>query len=273
MDEDPARSCIKKPDASVVLAARAVKEGRAFGFYSPGNTGAAVAASILHIGLLPGIKRPVIAAPLPSIKGSVLLLDAGACVDAPADYYPYFAKLGSVFVQKVYNVPEPRVGLLNMGSEANKGPTLMKKAHKALSEQCAAFIGNIEGMEIPVHRADVVVCDGFVGNIVLKLSEGFGSQMVKIVRHRMKKNQSGNRKERNKNSRAEGDIHRRMRRLTDSERYGGAPLLGINGIAVIGHGKARSEAVFNGIRAALRFHKIGLLDGMREGFPPESLKK
>jgi len=252
-----------------MLAARAVKEGRAFGFFSPGNTGAAVAASVLHIGLLPGIKRPVIAAPLPSIKGSVLLLDVGACVDAPPRLFLDFARLGTVFAQKVFHIPEPSIGLLNMGSEPNKGPAGMKEANTILTEQCSSFIGNIEGMQIPTHRADIVVCDGFVGNIVLKLSEGFGSQMVKIVRHRMRKIQAARRKGgQEKRAQTEGDIHRRMKRLTDSERYGGAPLLGINGLVIIGHGRARSEAVLNGIRAALRYHRLGLLEGMRDCFTP-----
>jgi len=271
MEEDPARACLRKPDASIVLAAKTVKEERAIAFFSPGNTGAAVAAGVIHIGLLPGIKRPVIAAPLPSIKGSVILLDVGACVDAPPRFFSDFARLGSIFAKKIFNIKNPSIGLLNMGSEPNKGPTSIKESFSILQKTCDNFIGNIEGMEIPSHKADVIVCDGFVGNIVLKLSEGFGSQMVKIVKHQMKKNSKYQRKKIDKTQTlAQGEIHRRLRRLTDSERHGGAPLLGLNGLAIIGHGRARSEAVFNGIRSAIRYNRLGLLEGMKECYSPQA---
>lgn len=269
MDEEPARACLAKPEASVILAARAVREGQAVGFYSPGNTGAAVAASVLQIGLLPGLKRPVIAAPLPALKGSVLLLDVGACVDIKPDFYPHLARLGSIFMERMYGVTSPRVALLNMGTEAKKGPQAIRKAHKLLTAACPGFIGNIEGMEIPARRADVVVCDGFVGNIVLKLSEGFGSQLVKIIKHRMKERRKADIPD--AEVRETGFFQRRMRQLMDSERYGGAPLLGVDGLVLIGHGKSKSEAVYNGIRAGIRYHKAGLLTGIRQAYgPPES---
>lgn len=272
MSDEPVKSCRSNPDASVVLSARAVAEHKAFGFYSPGNTGAAVAAAIIHMGLLPGVRRPTMLTAIPSVKGFTLLADSGSNVDMDPDQYLLIAKLGSIFYRTVFQSNSCNVGLLNIGSEPGKGSKTVKQAYQLLHKHLEGFIGNIEGYDIFSNKADLIVCDGFVGNVIVKMFEAFGKNLAKMMQLRMGKQ---------KDSPAipveatesfyeltgvsDRTIARHFRKLTDAENYGGAPLIGINGMAIIGHGVAGDRSVYNAIRNALYYRSISLISELKAG--------
>lgn len=245
MTDKPREVYRRKPDASVVVAARLVKEGEADAFISIGNTGAAMAAAVFLLRPIRGIDRPAIATPLPSLGGTVVLLDAGANVDCAPHQLLEFAIMGQVYSRQVLGVPNPRVGLLSNGEEASKGNELTKQAHKLLQERLPSFSGNIEGREVFRGEADVVVCDGFSGNILLKTGEGVAEMVLSMVREELKRYKwmkllllplrRGIR-----------DLRNRI----DYREFGGAPLLGVNGICIIGHGRSDARAIVNAVRVA-----------------------
>src|SRR5262249_39021610 len=235
----------KKPDASVVVAARLVKDGEADAFISIGNTGAAMAAAVFLLRPLPGIDRPAIATPLPSLRDTVVLLDAGANVDCSPRQLLDFALMGQVYSRHVLGKATPKVALLSNGAEESKGNELTKDAHKLLRSHVTPFYGNIEGMDIFRGKADVIVCDGFSGNIVLKVGEGVAEMVLSMVRQELTRHKwmklflfplrKGVR-----------DLRNRI----DYREFGGAPLLGVNGICIIGHGRSDARAIVNAIKVA-----------------------
>ena len=273
MDEPPVQACRKKPDASVMLAAKTVQQGQSFGFFSPGNTGATVASAIMKIGLLPWVKKPAILTPLPTVRGYTLLLDSGASIDITPEQFVDLARLGIAFVNTVFSKKNAAIGLINIGTEHNKGNAQVQKAYALLKEAFPSFSGNIEGHDLYSGKTDIVLCDGFVGNIILKLSEGINKEIVKITQSRAKRAQkTGNsdiqlKKLEQLEKKTEQRFSRSMRRVTDPENYGGAALLGINGIVLVGHGKAKSRAVYNAIRNALYYHSRNLVDKLRDTGP------
>jgi len=245
MGEHPAQAIRKKRNSSLVLAGRMVRSGDADATFSAGNTGAAMAVGSLDIGRVPGVDRPAIAATMPTLRGRALLLDAGANVDCSAENIRQFAILGAVYVEKAWGVAGPRVGLLNIGGEAGKGNDLTKEAYALLDGGVPNFVGNVEGKDIFEHAADVVVCDGFAGNVVLKTSEGTAEFIVALMQREMAADSDL--------SSARAHVMAVLGRLQDRidyAEYGGAPLLGINGVSIIGHGRSQARAVASGIRAA-----------------------
>lgn len=245
MTDKPREAYRKKPDASVVVAARLVRDGEADAFISIGNTGAAMAASIFLLRPLPGIDRPAIATPLPSLKGQVVLLDAGANVDCTPRQLLEFAVMGRCYAQKVIGIPNPSMALLSNGEEASKGNDLTKQAHVLIKDNVEGFVGNIEGREVFRGTVNVVVCDGFNGNILLKTGEGVAEMVIDLLKEELTRNKwmkpfifpfrKG---------------MRRLRDKIDYREFGGAPLLGVNGICIIGHGRSDARAIVNAIRVA-----------------------
>ncbi|NLJ32990.1 MAG: phosphate acyltransferase PlsX [Firmicutes bacterium] len=245
MNESPARALRQKKEASVLLAARLVKEGRAQAFVSAGNTGATMGAALFQLGRIKGIKRPAIASPLPTTRGMSLLIDAGANADASPLYLSQFAQMGAIYLEDVWGIANPKVGLLNIASEPKKGNELSRKAYTILEKLPLNFHGNVEGREIAAGAVDVVVCDGFVGNIVLKLIEGLAQAFTVRLKGELKmglRNRLG--------ASLALPAFRRFRRSLDYQEYGGAPLLGVKGICIICHGSSNARAIENAIGAA-----------------------
>jgi glycerol-3-phosphate acyltransferase PlsX len=248
MDEKPADAVRAKPDSSLVAACRAVGRGDADAVVSAGNTGAMLAASFLELRRLPGVARPAIAVVIPSKQGRSVLIDAGANADARPEHLLQFAHMGSVFAEEVLDVREPEVRLLSIGEEAEKGNQLTLEAHALLAEADGLrFTGNTESRDLLLGAADVVVCDGFTGNVVLKLLEGTIKTLLDALREEMTSTRRG---------RVGGLLirpaARAMRSRLDPETYGGAYLLGLRGLAVIAHGNSSRRAIANAIRLAAR---------------------
>ncbi len=246
MEDKPREVYRRKPDASVVVSARLVKEGEADAFISIGNTGAAMAASVFLLRPIPGIDRPAIATPLPShTRRAVVMVDAGANVDCSPSQLLEFALMGQCYARQVLGVASPTVGLLSNGEEESKGNELTREARKLLKAHVANFQGNVEGRGVFEGVVDVVVCDGFDGNIVLKTGEGVAEMVMKLLKEELTRHQwmklfvlplrSG---------------FRRMRERIDYREFGGAPLLGVNGVCIIGHGRSDARAIVNAVKVA-----------------------
>ena len=254
-----------KRDASVVVCACLVKERKADAMVTMGNTGAAMAAATLKLDRITGIHRPALAAPMPSKSGSTLLLDVGAVVDCSAENLRQFALMGSIYAQKVLSIKSPRVGLLSVGEEKSKGNKVTLAAQEALAAAAINFIGNVEGRDAFSGIADIVVTDGFVGNAVLKAAEGLAEYIRWVVRD---------------------DIcshplmwiplamllggAKRLKRKLDYSEYGGAPLLGVDGVCIIGHGRSKARALANAIRAAREAVSGGLVTAIRDALTDSS---
>jgi glycerol-3-phosphate acyltransferase PlsX len=248
MDEKPAEAVRAKPDSSLVAACRAVGEKEADAVVSAGNTGAMLAACFLELRRLPSVARPAIAVVIPAKEGPSVLIDAGANADARPEHLLQFAHMGSVFAQEVLDVPQPAVRLLSIGEEPEKGNQLTLEAHTLLSEaEGLDFRGNTESRDLLVGAADIVVCDGFTGNIALKLMEGTIKAVLDALREEIVASRRG---------RVGGLLvrpaGRGLRRRLDPDTYGGAYLLGLRGLAVIAHGNSSRQAIANAIRLAAR---------------------
>lgn len=244
MGEHPAEAVRRKKDSSIVVGCRLVKEGIADGFFSAGSTGACMAAATLVTGRIKGILRPAIATVLPAPAGKVLLLDCGANADCKPEFLLQFAQMGIAYSQRILGNADPRVGLLNIGSEDTKGNALVKDAHALLSEQLPGFAGNCEGNDIMTASFDIVVCDGFTGNVALKTIEGTSRTLFRALKGAM--TSSTVRKL------AAGVLKPALVELQtqlSSDTVGGSPLLGVKGACIIGHGSSNAVAIANGIRA------------------------
>lgn len=245
MDEHPANAVKRKKDSSLVVANRLVKEGKADAVISMGNTGAAMTASLFTLGRLGGIKRPAIASVMPTKTGLSIILDAGANADCEPENLLEFAYMGSAYVEHIFRIPNPKVGLLSIGEEETKGNKLTVEAHQLLKNSNLNFIGNIEGRDVHRGVCDVIVCDGFVGNVVLKLSEGLASVLMGWMKEAINTNTF---------SMMGGLLLKApLKKILgpmDPAEYGGMPLLGLNGISMIGHGSSKAKAVKNAIKAA-----------------------
>lgn len=245
MDEHPANVIRKKPDSSIVVCANLVKSGAAQAMVSAGNTGAAMSVATLRFGRIPGIVRPAIGSVMPNSVGKCIMLDAGANVDCDVENMIQFAIMGNAYAERMFNIEKPKVGLLSIGEEPSKGNELTKNTNKQLSEIDINFIGNVEGKEIFRGAADVVVCDGFDGNVVLKVTEGVAEFVFEVLRKEIRKNIVS------KIAAAlVKPIFSRMKKTFDYAEYGGAPLLGLNDICIISHGRSDARAVYNAIKVA-----------------------
>ena len=248
MDEKPAEAVRSKPDSSLVAACRAVGEGEADAVVSAGNTGAMLAACFLELRRLPGVARPAIAVVIPAKKGPTVLIDAGANADARPEHLLQFAHMGSVFAQEVLDVPEPEVRLLSIGEEPEKGNQLTLEAHGLLAASADLnFAGNAEGRDLLAGAADVVVTDGFTGNVALKVTEGTILGLLEGLRTEITATALGK-----LGGLLIRPAARRLRERLDPDTYGGAYLLGLRGLAVIAHGNSSRRAVTNAIRLAAR---------------------
>ena len=245
MAEHPAQALRAKRRASVVVATDLVRDGRADAVVSAGSTGASMAAAVLRLGRIEGIQRPALAAHLVSATGPIVLLDAGANVDSDAQNLLQFATMGSIYAERVLGVTRPRIGLLNIGEEDEKGDAISREANQLMRASDLNFVGNVEGGEIIRHAADVVVCDGFVGNVAIKLFEGLTSYIFNSLRTDL---QQGVLAPLALLSLKPG--FDRMRHRFDYERYGGAPLLGVRGVSIVTHGRARARMIENAVRVA-----------------------
>ncbi|MEQ8832912.1 MAG: phosphate acyltransferase PlsX [Miltoncostaeaceae bacterium] len=263
--EDGARAVRAKPDSSIALACRLVGKGRAGAAVSAGNTGGMLAAATLYMRRVPGIMRPAIAVVLPVAGGKpVVMLDAGASADTRPEHYPQLAMMGRLFARDVLGVDEPRVGLLSIGEEEGKGSGDVQAAFDLL-RGTEGFTGNIEGRDIPAATVDVVVTDGFTGNVVLKTMEGVATMLMSEIRSAVVQTLPG---------RLGGMLVRpalrRYRDSIDPEQYGGAVLLGVRGVAVIGHGNSGAVGIANAVRVAARAAGEGLVDHFGAALAGES---
>ncbi len=246
MGETPARAIRKKKDSSIVVAAKMVKEGQAKAFVSAGNTGAVMAASTLVTGRIKGIDRPAIATIFPALKGETLVLDVGANVDSTPKNLLQQAWMGQLYSKQLMGKSNPKLALLSVGEEEKKGNKLTRKASKLLKEDSKLnFVGNAEGRDIFTGEYDIIICDGFVGNVVLKMAEGLSDTIFKVIKREIKSSIL---------SKLGGLLlkpaFKRVAKSLDYTEYGGAPLLGIDGITIIGHGSSNAKAIKNAVRAA-----------------------
>jgi phosphate acyltransferase len=263
MADKPAEAVRAKPDSSLVSSVRAVAAGDADAVVSAGNTGAMLAAGLLHLRRLPGVMRPAIAVPIPARRGPSVLIDAGANADARPEHLVQFAHMGSVFSREILDVPSPEVRLLSIGEEDEKGNQLTLDAHRLLREDTRLdFKGNAEGRDLLRGAADVIVTDGFTGNVALKLLEGTIRELLDALREEIGATTTG---------KLGGALirpaARRLRTRLDPDTYGGAYLLGLRGLAVIAHGSSGRRAIANAIRLAARGAEHGVVERLAERLP------
>ncbi len=235
----------RKKDSSIRIANELVKNGEATAVFSAGHTGAAMSTSLFVLGRVEGVERPAIATCMPTLTGTSLLLDMGANVDCKPNHLLQFAIMGDVYARYMLRNPNPRVGLLSIGEEATKGNELTKEAFKLLQETSLNFIGNVEGHDVMSGKADVIVCDGFIGNVVLKVAEAVAEAIGTFLRQDIERSVTSK-----LGALLMRPAFRGLRRRVDYAEYGGAPLVGINGISIISHGRSSDRAVKNAIRVA-----------------------
>jgi len=253
MGDHPAQAIRGKRRASIVVATDLVRDGGADAVVSAGSTGATMAAAIFRLGRIQGIDRPALPAHMVTATGPVMLLDVGANVDSSPDNLVQFAAMGAIFAERVLKVTRPRIGLLNIGEEKEKGDALTREAHLRLRASGMNFVGNVEAHEMIGHAADVVVCDGFVGNVVIKFFEGLTSYIFRSLRTDLQ----------------QGPLapiallalkpgFERIKERFDYEQYGGSPLLGVRGVSIVTHGRARARMLEHAIRVASEAASAGV---------------
>lgn len=245
MDDSPARMLRQKPDSSIAVAVRLHAEGQVDGMISAGNTGAVMAASLFLLKPIEGVHRPAVGSFLPHEAGVCFLIDVGTNVDCKPAHMLQFGVMGSIFVNHLLEIKKPKVGLLNIGEEAVKGNEILQTTYKLLEKSALNFIGNVEGRDIMRGRADVVVCDGFVGNILLKFGESLARMIALTLKRKIGSNIAG----------TVGHFlirpkFRKLLKLFDYQEYGGAPLLGVKGNCIISHGSSGPRAIKNAIKVA-----------------------
>ena len=247
MHESPTQVARKKRDSSVWVATELVKTGEADGVVSAGNTGASMVAAFFNFGVITGVERPAIAATLPTLTGLAILVDVGANVDCSAEHLHQFGLMGNEYGKTLFKKSDPKVGLLSIGEEDTKGNEVTKEAFKLLKNSPINFIGNVEGRDVYSGAADVIVCDGFIGNVALKISEGLADAIKKILMKEIAGSWLG---------RLAYPLMAppllSLRRRMDYAEFGGAPLLGVNGITVICHGRSSAKAIKNAVGLAAR---------------------
>src|ERR1700761_4093306 len=262
MEEKAAHAVRSKKDSSMRVGLKLVRDKKVAGFFTAGNTGAAMATAKMVLGALPGVDRPALAIVVPTLSGSPsILLDVGANVDCKPQNLEQFAVMGELYARSVLKIPRPRVGILSVGEEEGKGNDLTRDATALVRKLPINFIGNVEGRDIYNGNCDVIVCDGFVGNVALKTSEG----LTRLVREMLKASLTTT-----VTAQLGALLSRRafnaFRRRLDPSEYGGAPLLGVRGVAIIGHGSSNDRAIMNGIRVASEYAQAGVNDRLEREF-------
>lgn len=238
----------RKRNSSVRVCANLVAEGKADAMVSAGHTGAAMTSAYKVIGTIEGVNRPALAAVMPNAKGHTVLLDVGANVDAKPEYLREFAVMGHFYAQMIFGIDAPRVGLLSIGEEEGKGNQMTKETFRVLKETGLNFMGNAEGRDVFNGNADVIVCDGFIGNVVLKASESLAEMMSRLIREEITRSFT-----RKVGALLVKGAFDDLKKRTDYSEYGGAPLLGVNGGCIISHGRSNAKAIKNAIRVARDF--------------------
>ncbi|MBA2304421.1 MAG: phosphate acyltransferase PlsX [Acidobacteria bacterium] len=257
MSEGASAALRRKPRASIKLAAEAVRDGRASAVFSAGHTGASVMAVMATFGRLEGVDRPALATLIPTRLQPAVLLDSGASVECRPQHLVQFAIMGAAYARIALRCANPRVGLLSVGEEEGKGNELTRGAHQLLKGAPVNFVGNVEGRRVFAGDADVIVCDGFTGNVTLKTSEGL-VEMIEALLHAELQSTFGMRV----GYLLSGQAFRRFRKRVDYSEYGGAPLLGMNGICIVGHGRSSSKAVSNAVTMAVRAVRERLIEAL-----------
>jgi len=248
MDESPSLVIRRRRDSSIWRATELVKQGEADAVVSAGHTGASMTTAFFLLGTLQGVERPAIATILPTLRGASVLLDVGANVDSKPHHLVQFAIMGQVYAQRMLGRQAPQVGLLSIGEEDTKGNELTKEAFKLLKQSAVNFAGNVEGRDVYIGDADVIVCDGFIGNVALKISEGLAEALTQLLRREIARSAVGR-----LGFLLLRPAFRRFKRHVDYAEYGGAPLLGINGVSIICHGRSSPKAIKNAIKVANDF--------------------
>lgn len=265
MDEHPAQAVRAKRDASINVGMDMVKRGVAGGFVSAGNTGAVMASALMTLGRIQGIERPALGTLAPFTERGVLVLDVGANADVKPSYMVQFAQMGSVYAERVLGITNPRIALLNIGGEETKGSELMQDVHGRLQHAGVNFIGNIEGGEVHHGKADVIVTDGFTGNVAVKVTEGVADFIFRELRSALTAKLR---------YRLAAMVLRpgllKLRDRMDPGTYGGVPLLGVNGFVLIAHGNSNARAIRNAVRTASEGAQSGMLDSIRTSLARKS---
>ncbi len=259
MAEHPANAVRKKKDSSIVVGCRLVKEGEAQGFFSAGSTGACLAAGTLVMGRIKGVSRPALATVVPSPAKPVVLCDVGANADCKPDYLVQFADMASIYAREVMGVSNPRVGLLNIGEEEEKGSQFAQEAHALLKERVKNFDGNAEGRDVMDGSFDVVVCDGFTGNVCLKTIEG----TAKVLFSQLKSIMMASFVTKLAAAALKGGL-KDLKNSIDPDAVGGAPLLGCKGACIVGHGSSNARAIKNGVLASAEYVRSGVSELIAE---------
>lgn len=253
MDESPIEALRKKKNSSIAVSFSLLKKKEVDAVVSAGNSGATMAAAVRNLGRLPNVSRPGIASVFPTLRQPMVMMDVGANVDCRPLHLYQFAVMASAFSRMMFNIERPRVGLLSIGEEAGKGNILVKKTHALLSDSDLNYVGNVEGRDCFKGDVHVVVCDGFVGNICLKLSEGLAGAVLAMLKHELSQTLS---------ARIGAILSRKafvnLRKVIDYAEYGGAPLLGLNGIGIVCHGKSSPMAIANALNVSARMVRSGV---------------
>jgi len=261
MNESPSAALRKKKHSSIRVGLELVKRGEADAFISAGNTGAVMATAMVTLGSLPGVERPAIALIVPTLRGQSILLDAGANADCKPRHLLQFAIMGDIYARQVMGKTSPTVGLLSIGEEESKGNELTREAFKELEEERSLnFTGNVEGREVFSGAADVIVCDGFTGNIALKISESAAEFFTVLLKEELEKGLVGK-----LGALLTRGAFRRFKKRVDYTEYGGAPLLGVGGMCIIGHGRSTAKAIKNAIRVAAECVENKVIEHIRKG--------
>jgi len=260
MHEHPAQAARTKRDSSMVVGMQMVKRGEADAFVTMGNSGGALAVALFHLGRLRGIKRPALSSVFPTVKGPAFLIDLGANADCKPEYLLQFAIMGSVYAERVLGIRNPRVGLASNGEEEGKGNSLVQETTPLLKNSGLNFVGNVEGKDLPAGLADVVVTDGFTGNIIVKTAEGVAAMILEVLEREIKA-----RRRAMVGALLAKPAFRAVKRTLDYSEYGGAALLGVNGIVIVGHGRSNARAVASAVRVAKVAVEGGVLEAIRSG--------
>jgi phosphate acyltransferase len=250
MNESPTKVLKEKKVSSIAITTKLVKEGYSKGLVSAGNTGAQMATAIFQFGRIGSIDRPGIAITVPTEKGPIILIDGGANVDVKPKNILEFGIMGYVFAKTAYNIKDPKIALINNGTEEEKGNKVTKESFSLLKDNLKSFIGYIEGREMMKGKADVVVCDGFIGNIILKVIEGVGLSILSILKNDIKQNFT-----KKFGAMFLKNTFKNLKNKMDYREYGGAPLLGVKGITIISHGSSDNLAIKNAIKLAVKMYK------------------
>ncbi|MBQ5436792.1 MAG: phosphate acyltransferase PlsX [Firmicutes bacterium] len=268
-DDSPVQAVRRKPGSSMVVAVDMVRNGEADAILSAGNTGALMVAGLMHLGRIPGVERPAIVSPLPNIGGSgfSIIVDAGANAECKATNLLGFARMGSIYMKDAFGREEPTVGLINIGTEETKGTEMLKEAHKLLKDSGLNFVGNVEARDISSGAADVLVCDGFTGNIVLKLAEGVAWDIMKTIKQTITEDTV---------SKVAGLLLKKklggLKNKLDYPVYGGAPILGLKGAVFKMHGSSTASAVENAVVRASVATSAGFMEAIEEAMKGEAVE-